>query len=58
MKVNKKKCSFCQFNNEYLGHGISDAGVSADPKKVEAMRNWPTPKDSTTLRGFLDLTGY
>ncbi|WVZ25558.1 hypothetical protein V8G54_004102 [Vigna mungo] len=58
MKVNKNKCIFCQSNNEYVGHVISDAGVSADPKKVEAMRNWPTPRDSTTLSGFLGLTRY
>ncbi|WVY99948.1 hypothetical protein V8G54_026018 [Vigna mungo] len=32
--------------------------VSADPKKIEAIWNWPTPKDVIALRGFLGLTSY
>ncbi|WVY98099.1 hypothetical protein V8G54_030250 [Vigna mungo] len=33
---------------------ISGLGISTDPKKVEAMWKWPTSKDTTALRGFLD----
>jgi len=51
--VNKKKCSFGQPNLDYLGHIISGQGVSADQKKVEAVWKWLTPKDTTTLIGFL-----
>lgn len=32
--------------------------MSTDPKKIEAMVNWPSPTDARQLRGFLELFGY
>jgi hypothetical protein len=52
------KCSFAQQTLEYLGHVISHQGFSTDPKKIEAMANWPPPTDVKQLRGFLGLPGY
>lgn len=37
------KCSFGNRNLEYLGHYIEEKGVTTDPKKIEAITNWPTP---------------
>lgn len=54
----QSKCVFGQSSLEYLGHKISDKGVSADPVKVVAMQNWPRPTNLKSLRGFLGLTGY
>lgn len=54
LKVYKKKCSFSQ-TSLYIGVILYQA---ADPKKVEAMWEWPIPKDVTALRGFLGLMGY
>jgi hypothetical protein len=56
--VNKTKCLIGQQEVDYLGHIISPAGVSADPTKITSMTNWPTPRTTTALRGFLGLTGY
>ena len=36
--INRKKYSFGQQAIEYLGHLISGAGVSANPKKLEVMK--------------------
>ncbi|XP_071738959.1 uncharacterized protein [Rutidosis leptorrhynchoides] len=48
------KCVFGTNKVEYLGHVISDKGVSTDPSKIEAMANWPMPINLKQLRGSLD----
>ena len=33
-------------------------GVWVDPKKIQAMQDWPQPKTLKSLRGFLGLIDY
>ena len=37
---------------------MSQDGLSTDPKKVEAVRNFPVPADLKTLRSFWGLVSY
>jgi hypothetical protein len=41
-----------------LGYIFGNVGVRVDPKKIEAMRDWPRPKSIKILCGFLGLIGY
>ncbi|KAG7583636.1 Ribonuclease H-like superfamily [Arabidopsis suecica] len=52
------KCSFWQRSIRFLGHIISDQGVSVDPEKIRSIKEWPRPKNATEIRSFLGLAGY
>jgi hypothetical protein len=56
--LKQSKCVFGASKVEYLGHLVGKADVRVDPKKIEAMQDWPHPKTRKILRGFLGLTGY
>ena len=52
------KCDFCRDRIQYLSHIISEEGISVDPKRIEAIMNWPTPRNVTDVRSFMGLAGY
>jgi len=42
----------------YLGHIITENGVRSDPKKIIAVKNFPTPKTRKNIKQFLGFAGY
>ncbi|XP_058195949.1 uncharacterized protein LOC131312301 [Rhododendron vialii] len=52
------KCTFWLDSVEFLGHVISSNGVCGNPKKIEAVVNWESPKNVSEIRSFLGLAGY
>jgi hypothetical protein len=56
-KIKLSKCTFAQNQIAYLGHVISQDGVSTDPAKVSSIANSPTPQNAKELRSFLGLSG-
>jgi hypothetical protein len=56
--LKQSKCAFGASEVEYLGHLVGKDGIRVDPKKIEAMQDWPHPKTLKSLCGFLGLTGY
>jgi len=52
------QCSFYQQQIHYLGHIISEEGITVDPSKIEAIQELPTPRNVTEVRLFMGLAGY
>jgi len=52
------KCNFCKSELEYLGHIVSAEGIRTDPRKVQAVADWPTPQTQKQLMGFLGLANF
>ena len=56
--VNMKKCTFMQKELVYLGFTISEDGLKMDPEKVEAILDWPTPKNTFEVKSFHGLASF
>ena len=53
-----KKCIFMSPKVLFLGYVISGAGLEVDEAKVQAVREWPTPKSLTEVRSFHGLASF
>ena len=58
LKLKPSKCFLLQSRVPYLGHVMSAEGVSTDPAKIEAVKQWPVPSKVTDVRSFLGLASY
>lgn len=58
LKLQPDKCEFLRKEVAYLGHIITDKGIKPDPKKITAVQNFPTPKNTKGIKAFLGLVGY
>ena len=54
----RSKCEFGRQELGFLGHRLSAAGVSVDPRKVQSIREWATPRSCTEVRRFVGLANY
>jgi hypothetical protein len=52
------KCEWMKDEVEFLGHRIGRDGLTVDPHKVDAIKQWPVPTDVSALRSFLGLANY
>ncbi|XP_071718686.1 uncharacterized protein [Rutidosis leptorrhynchoides] len=52
MKLNPSKCSFGEEEGKFLGHIITERGIRANPKKIEAIKNMPSPRNKKEKTDF------
>ncbi|KAL5583538.1 hypothetical protein UlMin_015980 [Ulmus minor] len=53
-----EKCDFWMTEVKFLGHVISQEGISVDPSKIKAVLQWEQPRNVSEIRSFLGLAGY
>ena len=58
LTLQPEKCHFLRREITYLGHIITREGVKPDPRKIEAVKNFPIPRTKKNIKQFLGLIGY
>ena len=58
LKMKHSKCFFFQSEAKFLGHVVSEHGISTDPAKTEVIKKWEIPQTEKQLRQFLGLASY
>ena len=52
------KCEFWLKEVSFLGHIVSKEGIRVDPRKIEVILEWKSPRSVIEVRSFLGLVGY
>ena len=58
LTLNSEKCEFAVDKVMFLGHVVGAGGIEADPGKIKAIREMPTPKDVADVRRFVGMVNY
>ena len=58
LSINVEKCEFDVEETRYLGHILSTSGIRPDPRKVQALLDWPVCKATKEVHQFHGLGSY
>ena len=58
LRLEPDKCEFHTQRTEFLGYIITTEGVEMDPKKVEAVKDWPRPESVKDVQSFLGFANF
>ena len=58
LSINIKKCEFYIKVTRYLGHILSTSGIRPDPRKVQALLDWPVTRTTKEVHQFHGLGSY
>ena len=53
LKLKPIKCTLFQKSVLFLGHTVSEEGITTNPEKTEALNSWPAPTSVTEVMSFL-----
>jgi hypothetical protein len=56
--VDPEKCDWHQEEVEFLGCLVRKNGVRISPKKIEVVKNWPTPTSVKDIQSFLRFVNF
>ena len=58
LRLNMEKTDWVKTEVKFLGHLISDQGVTVPPEFSQIIKDWPLPKTLKDLRSFLGKCNY
>ena len=58
LKIKPRKCNLLRTDVSFLGHCISEKGVTPSAKKVNQVSEWPIPKTIKHVQGFVGFAKY
>ena len=58
LRLNMEKTDWVKTEVKFLGHLISDKGVTVPPEFSQIIKDWPLPKTLKDLRSFLGKCNY
>ena len=58
MKFNPDICIFKQDNISFYGVTLCAEGMKPDPRKIDAIKNFPEPRTEALLQSFLGIVNY
>jgi hypothetical protein len=56
--MKREKCEFAKTKIMFLGHVIGEGQVKMDPRKIQVIIEWSTPKTVPELRSFFGFANY
>ena len=58
LKINPAKCHVGRRHLKWLGHYVSETGISPDKDRVACLDSWPPPTTPTEVRSLYGLFSY
>ena len=58
LTLRKEKCRFGVPEIKWFGQIFSEQGMSPDPDKVKAIKDWPAPTDKSEVKSFLQTVAF